>query len=235
MDFRGKGQEPEHRPLAAEAPPDAEWLLQGHSLISSKRPCFVSWRFAWNADGGEDKAERRGCLAPGPVLGDGGHGVWLLPSLSKEGVQSEAVRIGQSPGRIPCFPWATPPVYMQRLLCSLYSLIKVPYDGSWEPCSSHDLILWDAQSSIKYKSTEWQMFYREVSRELPQEGCLKCFCSLIIKKDFKKFIFKTVIQYLQQYLMCTAFTYFLFYSLPLFLLVITQQVHNSLVSHLYTC
>lgn len=129
-------------------------------------------------------------MAPGPVLGDGGHGVWLLPSLSKEVVQSEAVRTAQSPGRIPGFPWATPPVYRQRPLYSLHSLIKLPHDGSREPCSSHDLILWAAQSSIKYKSTEWQMFYREVSSELPQEGCLKCFYSPIKSREgFQKIHF----------------------------------------------
>lgn len=132
--------------------------------------------------GGEDKAEGRGCLASGPVLGDGGHGVRPHPSLSKEAVQSEAVRRSQSPGRGPDLPWATPPVHAQRPLCSLHSLIKLPHDGSREPCSRHDLILRAAHSSLKYKPTERQVFYREVSRELPQKGCLKCFYSLIIKQ-----------------------------------------------------
>lgn len=54
-----------------------------------------------------------------------------------------------------------------------------------------------------------------------------------VEKDFKKFIFKTVIQYLQQYLLCAlhsdisySFLFYFFVSHNS-----TSSLHNSLVSH----
>lgn len=138
MDFRGKREEPDTDPWQQRHLQMHSDYFRGTHLFKEAtfRELEVRRKCLWW--GGQ--AERRGCLAPGPVLGDGGHGVWPLPSLSKEVVQSEAVRISQSPGRIPDLPWATPPVHMQRPLYSRHSLIKLPHDGSQEPCSSHDLI-----------------------------------------------------------------------------------------------